>query len=336
MTKHEFDILTERYSQGLCTPAEITLLEKWTDRAFTTPNDYVLFESEAEAEYLRERMWQRLRGEVHPTAPTRVVRWLPGKILWGAAAACLLLMLGFWYFRWPVALPVATQLPPKGVETKNTTPTRQKVLLADGSIVVLEKNASIVADEYYGTRNRTVYLTGEAYFEVKRNEKSPFLVHTDGLVTEVLGTSFHIKPQANGKAIEVSVTTGKVSVYASQSQRSGEFDGVILTPNQRVVYNIEQKTIRQGIVESPKVLAGPMEITDFVFREETVGAVINRIHSAYGVDIVITGAALGQCRFTGDLTGIAMYEQLKFICESVGARLETRGTTIFILGDSCG
>jgi transmembrane sensor len=334
MTKHEFDILSERYNQGKCSPEEIALLEKWADQAFSTPEDHLLFQSESAAKTLRERVWLRLHREISPSRPIRFVRWLPGRFLGGAVAACLMLMLGYWLWQ-PGNLPLAEQLPPKGVETKNTTTARQEVLLVDGSRVLLEKNASIIADEQYGKQNRTVYLTGEAYFEVYRNEKSPFLVYTDGLVTEVLGTSFHIKPQANGKAIEVSVTTGKVSVYASQSQRSGEFAGVILTANQRVVYNTVHKTIRQEIVESPKVLVGALDFPDFVFLEENISTVVNRIQAAYGVEIVLSESTLGQCKFTGNLTGLPMYEQLKYLCESVGARLETQGTTVFIIGNSC-
>ncbi len=333
MTIQEFDLLTEKYLRGECTPEETTLLEKWAARALESTTGESGLEREAEAQNIESRLWLRLESEISATEP--IVRRLP-RWVWAVAAACLMVMVGYYFTsrnNQPDSSLVAAHKP--GTETRNVAGSSQKVILTDGSVVVLGKNASIVADEDYGTGTRTVYLMGEAFFDIRRNEEVPFLVHSGGLVTEVLGTSFYIKPQPDGKKIEVSVKTGRVSVYANVSGEAKKFDGVILTPNQKVLFDPELKTIRPGIVDAPRLVVPDPPIVEFQFDEATVATVLARIGKAYGVEIVVANPAVNGCAFTGDLNGLPMYKQLDFLCASVGARFEVRGTTIFISGLGC-
>ena len=336
MTVHEFDKLTEKYLLGECSPEEIALLTAWAEQAHGQSTETGIFLNTSEEDDTEKRIWNRLETKISNPV-SRIFKKLQITPVWMrvAAAACVVFMTVFMPTTTRKALEIAQSQPKHGIETKNTANSKQKVYLADGSCVVLEKNASIVVDENFGHKTRTIFLTGGAFFDIRRNEKVPFLVHSGGIVTEVLGTSFNIKPSPNGKSIEVSVKKGKVSVYATQTRPSGELDGVILTPNQKASFDTELHTIRPGIVDSPQILTAPMHDAGFVFQEEPIGKIIDRIRVAYGVEVVMSGSGLKQCHFTGDLTGLPMYTQLKFICESVGAKLETRGTTLFILGDSC-
>ncbi|GHB65404.1 FecR family protein [Persicitalea jodogahamensis] len=336
MTVQEFDKLTERYLLGECSPEEIALLTNWADQAHSQSTETGDFLDTSEADDTEKRIWNRLGSEISNPIQ-RVFRKIQILPIWAraaAAAACVIIMtvFAFEFSRVPEVAQTPSQ---HGIETRNTANSKQKIYLADGSSVILEKNASIVVDENFGHKTRTVFLTGGAFFDIHRNEKVPFLVHSGGIVTEVLGTSFHIKPSSNGKSIEVSVKKGKVSVYTTQTRQSNGLDGVILTPNQKASFDTKLHTIRTGIVDSPQILVAPTPGSGFIFQEESIGKIIDHIREAYGVEIVLSGSGLRHCRFTGDLTGLPMYTQLKFICESVGAKLETRGTTIFILGESC-
>jgi ferric-dicitrate binding protein FerR (iron transport regulator) len=336
MTVYEFDKLTEKYLLGECSPEEMALLSTWADEACiqSTKSEGLLDDSEQDD--AENRIWNRLEPKISNPVQ-RVFRKINVLPVWMrfAAAACVIFVAVYALSFLKVPNEIAQTPPQHGIETRNTANSKQKVYLADGSSVVLEKNASIVVDEDFGHKSRTVFLNGGAFFDIHRNEKIPFMVHSGGIVTEVLGTSFHIQPSPNGKSIEVSVKKGKVSVYATQTHQSGELDGVILTPNQKASFDTELRTIRTGIVDSPQILAIQVFDGGFAFQEEPIGKIIDRIRDAYGVEIVMSGSDLGQCHFTGDLTGLSMYAQLKFICEAVGAKLKTRGTTVFILGESC-
>src|SRR5690606_23345910 len=109
------------------------------------------------------------------------------------------------------------------------------------------------------------------------------LVYSGELVTEVLGTSFHVKPGLDNKAIEVSVVTGKVSVYVSEKDHTQRKSGVIIIPNQKVVFNTKLKTIRQDIVDEPKIVGNKALDSVFNFDAIPVSEVLDVLRQAYGI-----------------------------------------------------
>lgn len=330
MTQHEFDILTQKYLAGESTPEEIALLEKWSEM-HRINDDPTLFQNESEMSETEERIWEDIRVDAgFVRSKTRSLSYK----FWIGIAACVTLVMAYSF----VHLNNSVKTPDlaiHGTETRNVAQSRQKVILPDGSIVVLEKDAKIITAEGYGNGTRTVYLTGEAFFDIKRNTKTPFLVHSGDLITEVLGTSFRIKPGNQNRTIEVSVKTGRVSVYTPDPKQTKKFNGVIITPNQKVLYDIENKTIRQDIVDKPELVLPNTTVSDFQFEEATVEVVLPFIQKAYGVDIVVGNPVLNLCAFTGDLNGLSMYKQLDFVCGAINAQYEVRGTTIFITGKGC-
>ncbi len=330
MTQHEFDILTQKYLAGDCSPAETALLEKWSEMHMSN-EDPGLFADESEVSETEERLWYSIKTDAGLSRPKVFSRLYKS---WVGIAACIALAMVscFVYF---YESEKSIDLAIHGIETKNVAHSRQKVVLPDGSIVILEKNAKIITDEKYGNGTRTVYLTGEAFFDVKRNTKVPFLVHAGDLVTEVLGTSFRIKPGHENKTIEVSVKTGRVSVYAMDPKQTKKFNGAIITPNQKVSYDTEHRTIRQDIVDVPELILTNASVSDFQFEETPIDTVLPFIQKAYGVEIVLGNTTLNHCAFTGNLNGLTMYKQLDFICDAINARYEIRGTTIFVTGSGC-
>jgi transmembrane sensor len=330
MTQHEFDILTDKYLAGNCSPEEIAMLARWSESHIETDDENV-FRDEAQIEETEERLWRSIQADANIRKPAGSL--LP-KWLWTGIAACLAMGITYYFFHTAGPAQIG-DLKIQGTETKNIANSRQNVVLPDGSIVTLEKNAKIITAAGYGRETRAVYLTGEAFFQIQRNTKVPFLVHSGDLVTEVLGTSFRIKPEKESKTIEVSVKTGRVSVYASAPGERRKFNGVIITPNQRVVYDTEHKTIRQDIVDVPEVLASGRMSHGFEFNEATIDQVLTTLTKAYGVEMMVANPVLNQCTFTGDISGLSMYNQLDFVCGVINARYEVRGTTVFITGTGC-
>jgi hypothetical protein len=72
------------------------------------------------------------------------------------------------------------------VETTNPNKRNKMVVLPDGSTVILQKGSKLKYFDSYNSQNREVYLSGEAFFEVVKNPKKPFLVFTKDIVTKVL------------------------------------------------------------------------------------------------------------------------------------------------------
>ena len=88
--------------------------------------------------------------------------------------------------------------------------------LADGSTITLNSQGKLMCPEQFGD-TREVTLEGEAFFQINRKAAKPFIVHSAGLKTSVLGTSFNINTFGS-ESIEVTVVTGKVQVQAEYNE----------------------------------------------------------------------------------------------------------------------
>lgn len=86
------------------------------------------------------------------------------------------------------------------------------ISLPDGSTVWLNSGSSIRYPDRFGETREIQLINGEAYFDIKHNEHSPFIVHYGGLHARVLGTAFNIKYFKNVSDVRVTVTRGRVEV----------------------------------------------------------------------------------------------------------------------------
>jgi transmembrane sensor len=332
MTQQEFNQLLKRYLEGQTTEQEDQLLTEWYE---APANQVELPLSEPQKAVIEKRMWQRIRTQIRPATSRRMVRlaWLSG------VAACLVVGLTWLYTRTgakPESLVETLVREQTGIEVKNTNPTEQEVTLPDGTTVLLTQNSSLMYQKDFNQARREVYLTGEAFFNVKRDITKPFVVHTGELITEVLGTSFRIRQSEKGETTEVSVRTGKVSVYTENESPKRERNGVIVTPNQKVLYDANTHNITPGIVEEPVVVVPKEELKiALMFQETSFEKVLAQLTRLYGIEFIISNPTVKDCHITADLNGLSMFTQLELICKSIDATFEKRGTVVFIDGEGC-
>ncbi|NQW76637.1 MAG: FecR family protein [Cytophagales bacterium] len=336
MKKKELDNLLQKFENGDCTPEEIIFLEGVVSDSINNNSKLTFLKDENEIQSEEGRMWKKLNDELF-NKPQRRHFTSQRIFVQLAIAASLLIVASFSiYLYFPEFFRQNMILENRGLETKNNANTNQTLTLPDGSKVVLEKNSSIIVSEDFGKVNRTVLLKGKAFFKVVRNEKKPFLVRMGNLVTEVLGTSFKVGSDNQNKSIEVAVISGKVSVYAnSKNGISKKLNGVVLTSNLKAIYNTENQTIQESIVETPQLLLPNLNKSDFIFDEIQFGDLRDRLKLFYGVDIIFVNREIEKCLFTGDLRGLDLFGQLDVACTSINAKYELRGATIFINGKSC-
>jgi transmembrane sensor len=217
--------------------------------------------------------------------------------------------------------------------------TDQTISLSDGSVVRLAKGSKL----YYSAnpaggwnpagrsslagRSREVFLEGEAYFEIRKNAARPFYVYTGQVITKVLGTSFFVRSLPSDSITTVTVRTGKVSVYReddyfSPSAEKGEPAGIILIPNQEVVYDREKDRLHKTLAARPERLA-EMPDTSLVFHGTPVSQVFERLQQLYGIPIVFDEEAVSSCSLNATMgEKDSFYEKLNVICKAIGASYE--------------
>lgn len=329
MTKQEFNLLSNKYLQGLCSEEEELLLIRWSEKM---DQENALKISNKEKGEIKNRIWRNLQSNISVKKYTLTRKIALSSLI--GIAACFITVF-FLDIKSLIDSPIKP-ISLAGMEMKNMSLIDQKILLKDGSMVILKPQSSIVYGKDFNLKKREVFLIGQAFFKVNRNVSKPFIVHSGDLNTEVLGTSFWVRSNARNNQIEVSVTSGKVSVYSNKVSDNNNLNGVILTRNQKVVFDIVSKTINPTIVDNPLPSLTPDFSKDqLIFQATPLQSVLSTMSKHYGVEIILTNPKSNDCQITADLNGLSLFTQLNLICKSVGAIYEKRGTVIFITGDGC-
>lgn len=180
---------------------------------------------------------------------------------------------------------------------------QSEVLLADGSRVYLNKHSEITYPEKFSRNERVVNLKGEAYFEVARNEKKSFIVHTlnQGIV-KVLGTSFNINENTDSSRVTVHVTTGKVAFY----QNDGSVNQTILTKNESAV--LENKIISKTDINDLNFLSWKTGILEF--KNSPLIKVVEQLTDYYKQPIKIENQSIGVYKYTSTIDNQPLEEVL--------------------------
>jgi len=125
----------------------------------------------------------------------------------------------------------------------------KNIQLPDGSTVWLNSGSILKFPEHFGKTREIELLDGEAYFDVKHDDQSPFTVHYGHLHARVLGTAFNVKFYKNISDVRLSVTRGRVEV----GNRSSSFG--VITLGKEVIYDQKAGTHQVRAIDAEKVAA---------------------------------------------------------------------------------
>ena len=146
--------------------------------------------------------------------------------------------------------------------------------LSDGTKVYLNAESKINFPASFKGNQRMVELSGEAYFEVAKDFKHPFIVKMQDLSVQVLGTSFNVRAYEEEKEIMTTLTEGKVQVFDGQ-----KFENI--NPGEQVVYT---KATREMVVKQVDVsFYSAWREGKFVFKNERLEDIMTVLARWYGV-----------------------------------------------------
>ncbi|KAA2241837.1 DUF4974 domain-containing protein [Chitinophaga agrisoli] len=319
-TEHIKQIL-ERYTQGQCTAEESKIVEQWfegVNRHHSTPvnDDDLPLQLEAVKQSIHERIQAPRRAYLRP--------WY-----YIAAAASVLLLAGAWLFTYlkqsgtaapEAASSMANAAPAKSnriikngfMELTTTKGATERVVLADGSTIVVNASSRIRYPLQFAADHRDVYLEeGEAFFTVAPNPKSSFTVHTGDIQTTALGTSFNIRDYPHESRITVALLTGKVKIDRVQDGHP-QGNAVILLPNEQVHYNLQSLELVKSTFAKAEEITGWRQ-GYLVFKDASYNEVITEIENRYGVTI-INQSDKKEWKYTGFFKEESLREVIETIC----------------------
>jgi len=202
-----------------------------------------------------------------------------------------------------------------------------EMLLPDGSIIFLNSDSRIKYSIEGNKRGvREVFLTGEAWFDVAKNKKKPFVVHTPVYDVNVTGTQFDVKAYDSDNEIMTTLEEGQVIIHSNDKFKLTK--EVILKPGEQVVLNKNSRKLLIKEVNTKwytswkdnKLIFVNMELKDLVVLLER----------KYGVDIEVKDKDILNLHFDGTIKNESILEILEIIKKELPVKYKVVGQKIEI------
>ncbi len=217
----------------------------------------------------------------------RAQRILMGTIAKYAAVAVVLIASTFW-----ATLYFSAN---NSIADKNTlyvpAGQRAQITLQDGTEVWLNAQSTLTYPSEFSKKNREVEVVGEAFFNVTKDKKRPFVVSTQHINMKVLGTQFNVYSYPRSGYIQTDLVEGSIKIYDEHNEKNA----VVLKPNEQVIirnnkmivgaiYNSEHLLWRDGI---------------YSFQNERLIDIIAKLQLYYDVTIDVKDPDIFNVRYTG-------------------------------------
>ena len=328
-------ILFKKYLNNACTPGESKefweLMSEYSDNDILSDDLMKLWGDTTVANAADDNInWNDIQGQLQKKIEEQQIpassKFLNRKPLYWLAIAATLLFFVIAAILFVNTKPAANA-PLAKEEVKRIV--HQVINLPDGSTVTLNNGSKLDYPPVFNNSTRDVYLTGEAFFDIKHDEKRPFLVHTGNYVTRVLGTAFNIKAYPDDANVAVTVTRGKVQVVQNDIHKTLG----ILIPGQQLIADktTHISTIKKSDVS--KVLA--WKLPDFKFENIALDEAAVRMSNYYGVEVRFKNEAMRNCLFTADFTNYTIEQALDIICTLTNSKWNREGDIIWLDGNGC-
>lgn len=152
----------------------------------------------------------------------------------------------------------------------------KKIALQDGSEVWLRGGTVLRIPDNFSPENRSVSVNGEAFFSVKKDSLSPFVVKANDIYVKVLGTSFNLKTDDNSGNVETTLVSGHVVLMEDDEKNILD-----MQPGEKVLFNADDKTLQIERVDVN--LQGLWRLNQYVLEDMTLEEITERIADAYQV-----------------------------------------------------
>ena len=168
---------------------------------------------------------------------------------------------------------------------------RAQITLQDGTKIWLNAQSTMKYPSRFSKKNRKVEIMGEAFFDVAKDKNRPFIVSSQYIDMEVLGTQFNVYSYPDADYIQTELIEGSLRVYRTDNKS----EGVILKPDEQVMIKENNMTISK--INNPEHLLWKNGI--YSFNNERLIVIIDKLQLYYDVKIVVEDPEIFDVRYTG-------------------------------------
>lgn len=253
----------------------------------------------SEISVLGEELREDILSELHHRMDVASRRTLWLKMV-GVAAAVLLILGITNYVSFQEGYK---QLNSQMVEMKNPLGLKSSLILSDGTKVTLNAGTTLSYPTAFVSDQRIVKVSGEAFFEVARDEKHPFIVKAENVNIRVLGTRFNVKAYEEENKIEVTLTEGRVGVGLDDQANQ-----INIQAGQQVLFDKGKGLFSKRQVNLDYYTGWRDDL--FYFNRVTFEEIAKQLERRFNVNVEITSDRLKQVVFTGDFVRGENLEQI--------------------------
>lgn len=200
----------------------------------------------------------------------------------------------------------------------------KEIKLSDGTVVFVNENSSFHYFKQPNDDSRRVFLKGEAYFEVAKDQNRPFTIYSPSASTRVLGTSFNLKTAQKGASIDVF--SGKVAF----GDLSASEKNILLIKGQRAAF--KEGKVKEMTGTNHNALAWKTGI--LMFQSEPISGVVKTLEKFYKVDIKYDDN-ISNCLITSKFENKSLSEVLKVIEIISQIKNTTKDGVVYLSGPGC-
>lgn len=214
---------------------------------------------------------------------------------------------------------------PKLCEVSTHNGETREIILPDHSRITLNAGSVLIYPEKFSSTERTVFLSGEAIFEVTHNEALPFMVNTADLTIQVHGTTFNVNAYPEARGISATLCEGSISATLK-----GSGESILMVPNERLDY--DRQTGKSSILRVNSAEDTAWKRGDMCFRSENIHTIVKAIERKYGINTYITSGKYDDMILTAKfIQGESMEQMLGAICKLVpGMKYSIENGCIYI------
>lgn len=277
------DKLIAKFLEGNCSEQELSELNSWMDLSDKNAETFFRMEetfhigktqtqlSDIELEYAENKLFKRIAVEEKKQKRTLHIRqWVRY-----AAAVVVLICIG------SVTTHYLTSHHPDMLVAIANDGIIKEIDLPDGTKVWLNNNSVLKYPREFSGKDRNVFLNGEAYFDVTKDKKKPFIVDSDAMRVEVLGTVFNIKSFKNSQFAIATLVEGEIEVRGMHDEGQ-----IILAPGQRAELN--RATNRLTVKQVDAQMDGVWHNDLIPFEKANIFTITKALERFYDVKIILS------------------------------------------------
>ena len=182
---------------------------------------------------------------------------------------------------------------------------KSSVTLPDGSHVWLNSASRICYSSDFNKKDRNIILEGEAYFEVAKNKKIPFVVNASGMSITAVGTEFNVRNYSDEDEVCATLVEGKVIASVPGSDIS-------LTYGQEAVLNRDSGEMSFAVVSDLNHMV-PWRSNEILLDGESLDNLSRILSRMYNVDVYFENDSIKTYTYTGLIRNNSLQNVLELV-----------------------